>query len=147
MSNKSFQKEYLCLVNGFLKQKIGTIDLPIGRKNGSIIERCIDKNNGHHSITHYEVIKEFQNCSLLKCVLETGRTHQIRVHFAAIDHPLIGDTLYGNKSNLINRQALHSYRIKCIHPISKEFLIFESNLPKDMNEIIKHTKMEVREFI
>lgn len=89
MNDKIFQKEYLCLVEGLLKQKIGTIDLPIGRKNGSIIERCIIQNNGQPSITHYEVLQEFQNYSLIKCLLETGRTHQIRVHMANICHPIL----------------------------------------------------------
>ena len=89
MASKFFRKEYLCLAEGFLKQKIGTINLPIARKAGSIIERCIDKNNGYPSITHYEVIQEFNNYSLIKCQLETGRTHQIRVHMAAIGHPLL----------------------------------------------------------
>lgn len=126
MNNKTFQKEYLCLVDGILEQKTGTINLPIGRKKDSIIERCIDKHNGHPSITHYEVIKEFKNFSLLKCKLETGRTHQIRVHLSAIGHPIVGDTLYSHKSDLINRQALHSYKISCIHPISGKTLIFES---------------------
>ena len=136
MTNKIFQKEYLCFVNGFLEQKTGRIDLPIARKKDSIIERCIDKNNGQHSVTHYEVMKEFSNYSLVKCKLETGRTHQIRVHMAAIGHPLLGDTLYGMKSELINRQALHSYRISCVHPISKESIVFESSLPNDLKEII-----------
>lgn len=89
MSQKTFEKEYLCLANGFLESKVGTIDLPIARKNGSIIERCIDDINGHPSITHYEVIKEFKNFSLIKCKLETGRTHQIRVHLSAIGHSLL----------------------------------------------------------
>lgn len=129
MANKTFVKEYICMVKGFLEAKIGTIDLPIARKTGSIIERCIDKKNGQPSITHYEVIQEFSNHSLVKCKLETGRTHQIRVHMAAIGHPLLGDTLYGTKSDLINRQALHSCRIFCIHPISKKRLIFKSTLP------------------
>lgn len=136
MANKTFQKEYLCFVNGILEQKIGTINLPIARKKDSIIERCIDNNNGQHSVTHYEVIKEFSNYSLVKCKLETGRTHQIRVHMAVIGHPLLGDTLYGMKSELINRQALHSYRISCVHPISKGSLVFESSLPNDLKEII-----------
>ncbi len=132
MDKKTFQKEYLCFVNGFLEQKIGTINLPIARKADSIIERCIDKNSGQPSVTHYEVIKEFSNYSLVRCKLETGRTHQIRVHMCAIGHPLLGDSLYGTKSNLMNRQALHSYRISCIHPISKKSLVFESDLPYDM---------------
>lgn len=89
MANKRFKKEYLCLVDGFLEAKIGTINLPIGRKNGSIIERCIDKNNGQPSVTHYEIIKEFHNYSLIKCKLETGRTHQIRIHMATTGHPLL----------------------------------------------------------
>ncbi|MGN1297613.1 MAG: RluA family pseudouridine synthase [Clostridia bacterium] len=137
MTNKTFQKEYLCFVNGILKQKIGMINLPIARKSGSIIERCIDKNNGHPSITHYEVIREFQNYSLVQCKLETGRTHQIRVHMQAIGHPIIGDTLYGNKSPLIDRQALHSYQIQCIHPVTKEKLNFIAKLPKDMEVLLK----------
>ncbi len=89
MANHTFQKEYVCLVEGFLEQKNATIDLPIGRKNGSIIERCVDKKHGHPSITHYKVIKEFKNFSLVTCQLETGRTHQIRVHMASIGHPLL----------------------------------------------------------
>lgn len=137
MSNKTFQKEYLCFVDGILKQKIGSINLPIARKNCSIIERCIDKNNGHPSITHYEVIKEFQDYSLVQCKLETGRTHQIRVHMQVIGHPIIGDTLYGDKSPFIDRQALHSYQIQCIHPVTKEKLNFIAKLPKDMKVLSK----------
>ena len=136
MDKKAFQKEYIGFVNGFLEQKIGTINLPIARKADSIIERCIDKNSGQPSVTHYEVIKEFSNYSLVKCKLETGRTHQIRVHMSAIGHPLLGDSLYGTKSNLINRQALHSYRISCIHPISKKSLVFDGDLPNDLKELL-----------
>lgn len=102
-----------------------------------MIERCIDENNGHPSITHYKVIKELKNFSLVTCQLETGRTHQIRVHMQAIGHPLLGDTLYGKKSNLIPRQALHSYQIKCVHPISHKNLMFESKIPNDMKILIK----------
>lgn len=89
MANLSFQKEYLCLANGIFPTKTGTIYLPIARKNNSIIERCIDKEFGQPSITHYEVMKEYKNFSLVKCQLETGRTHQIRVHMATIGHPLL----------------------------------------------------------
>ena len=137
MKDNNFQKEYICIVDGILEKKKGTIAYPIARKKDSIIERCVDKENGHLSITHYEVEKEFKNYSLVKCRLETGRTHQIRVHMKEIGHPIIGDTLYGTKSNLISRQALHSSKIRCIHPISKKELIFESKLPKDMKILIK----------
>ena len=89
MLQKTFQKEYLCLVHGLFSKKTGTINLPIARKQGSIIERCIDQKNGQSSITHYKVIQEFKNYSLVKCILETGRTHQIRVHMASIGHALL----------------------------------------------------------
>lgn len=138
MANDTFKKEYLCIVQGLLDKNIDTIDLPIARKRGSIIERCIDKN-GQKSITHYEVIQEFENYSLVQCKLETGRTHQIRVHMQAINHPIIGDTLYGNPSAAIDRQALHSYRIKCIHPVTKEKLSFIAKLPEDMENLYKIT--------
>ena len=115
MHDNIFQKEYLCIIEGILDKKSGMIDLPIARKPGSIIERCVN-STGQPSRTIYEVIKEFQidfendmrPFSLINCKLETGRTHQIRVHFSHIGHPLLGDTLYGKPSNLISRQALHS---------------------------------------
>lgn len=135
MKEKIFKKEYLCIVEGILKQKHGTINLPISRKPGSIIERYVDEN-GQNAITHYEVINEFHNYSLIKCLLETGRTHQIRVHMNYINHPISGDTLYGNPSNLISRQALHSYKIEFIHPISNKPLSFFCNLPTDMKKLI-----------
>ena len=130
MSNNTFEKIYLCLVEGFLQNKQGTINLPIARKEGSIIEREINCS-GKPSITHYKVLKEFKNYSLIECKLETGRTHQIRVHMKAIGHPLIGDTLYGNSSTLINRQALHSYKTSFIHPITKKYIEFIANIPND----------------
>ena len=136
MTNNLFKKEYLCLVDGLFKERSGTIDLPISRKQGSIIERTINKN-GKKSITHYEVLKEFDNYSLVHCKLETGRTHQIRVHMQAIGHSILGDTLYGKYSDLINKQALHSYKIQCIHPVTGKELKFVADLPSDMKQLIK----------
>ena len=129
------KKEYLCLVSGTINQKSGTINLPIARKEGSIMERCIDEK-GKQAITHYKVIKEFKNYSLVECRLETGRTHQIRLHMASIGHPLLGDTLYGTSSSLISRQALHSYKIKFIHPITKKEIELIAKLPQDINTCI-----------
>lgn len=131
MQNKTFNKEYLAIASGSFENKTGTVNLPIARKEGSIIERCIS-SNGQISITHYEVLKEYSSYSLIKCTLETGRTHQIRVHMSAIGHPLIGDTLYGETSNLINRQALHCYRLNFIHPITQKAINLIANLPEDM---------------
>ena len=133
MANKTFKKEYLCIVNGVFDKKTGIINLPVARKSGSIIERCVDIN-GQDAVTYYEVIEEFGNYSMVKCLLETGRTHQIRVHMSYIGHPLLGDTLYGYPSKLINRQALHSYMIEFVHPISKKVMNFTCDLPKDMKQ-------------
>ena len=130
MKNNQFKKEYLAVCDGIFNEKSGTINLPIARKRNSIIERCISEN-GQTAITHYEVLKEFNNYSLVKCSLETGRTHQIRVHMSAIGHPLLGDSLYGSISDLINRQALHCYNLQFIHPVYNNDLNFFGDLPND----------------
>ena len=120
-----FKKEYIAFVVGHFDEPNGTINLPIARKPNSIIERCIS-DKGQEAITDYEVLKEFKvdsDCfSVVECSLKTGRTHQIRVHMAAIGHPLLGDTMYGVSSPLINRQALHSYKISFIHPATNKTL-------------------------
>ena len=135
MNNKEFSKAYLSVVCGHLDKKEGIIDAPISRKENSIIERCVD-SNGQNAITHYKVLKELNNCSLVECNLETGRTHQIRVHFSNLNHPVFGDSLYGSKTNLINRQALHSYRMSFIHPIRKKQITITAVLPHDILKII-----------
>lgn len=136
MKKHIFQKEYLAICKGRFDVKSDTISLPIARKENSIIERCISKD-GQISITHYEVLKQFNDYAFVKCILETGRTHQIRVHLSAIGNPLIGDSLYGSSSNLINRQALHCYTLKFIHPITKQNLEILSELPSDFKKILK----------
>ena len=137
MKNKEFYKEYIAICNGLLNEKQGTINLPISRKEGSIIERCIDEK-GSPSITHYLVLNEYidKDYTVVQCTLETGRTHQIRVHMSAIDHPLLGDTLYGKESNLISRQALHSHKVSFIHPITKERVTYIAPLPYDIRKLI-----------
>lgn len=140
--NKNFEqgigtKKYLALVENQLKDQTGTINKPIGRCYGSIILRTIT-NQGKQAITHYNVVKNFPTASLVEIELETGRTHQIRVHFASINHPLLGDSLYGREEQLIlNRHALHCHYLKFIHPRTGESLEFKSPLPQDINDAIK----------
>ena len=136
MNNCIFKKEYLAIVSGHLKNECGTINLPIARKENSIIERCISAD-GQEAITDYCILKEYDDYSVIKCSLKTGRTHQIRVHMSAIGHPLLGDSLYGSPCNLINRQALHSYKISFIHPITHQKIEFTCKLPDDMKKIVK----------
>lgn len=140
MRNNIFKKEYLAVLDGFIENDFGIIDASISRKEGSIIEREININ-GERAITHYNLIKKFekdgQKLSLVNFVLETGRTHQIRLHSKHLNHPILGDSLYGKSSNLISRQALHAYKIKFIHPISKKEFNLEIDLPEDIKNIIK----------
>ena len=117
MNLNQFKKEYIAILEGILDKKSGTINAPIARKAGSIIEREVNEI-GDFAITHYKVLQESNNLSLVQFTLETGRTHQIRVHSKYIGHPILGDTLYGNPSNLVERQALHCYKLEFIHPIT-----------------------------
>lgn len=133
MKNNTFKKEYLAILNGILEKNSDIISAPIARKENSIIERCVNFETGDIAITHYDLIKTIDNkYSLVHFVLETGRTHQIRVHSAYIGHPILGDTLYGSSSTLINRQALHAQKVSFIHPITKKIIILEAPLPEDM---------------
>ena len=136
MKSKEFIKEYIAILNGVLSTQKGIINAPISRKEGSIIERTISPN-GDVAITHYEVIGTINNMSLVKFILETGRTHQIRVHSSFIGHPIIGDTLYGTSSNIIDRQALHAYKVSFIHPITKKQISITANLPDDIRNIVE----------
>lgn len=137
VKNRQFHRQYLAIVKGSLPDQSGTIDAPIARVSDSIITRCVDFENGERAVTHYQVIKEENNHSLLKIQLETGRTHQIRVHFKHIGHPLIGDYLYNPDMDLIARQALHSYEISFNHPITGVPLKFTCPPPEDMQHVIR----------
>lgn len=140
MKSNVFKKEYIAICSGVFDDKNGIINEPIARKSGSIIERCVD-SSGDTAITHYEVLDNNCGVSILKLLLETGRTHQIRVHLSYIGHPIIGDTLYGSSSELIDRQALHSYRIEFIHPISKKSMSITAPLFEDMLNVIKELNL------
>lgn len=136
VKNRQFHREYYAIVRGSLDEKSGTIDAPIGRVDDSIITRQVDFENGERAVTHYEVIKENKEHSLVSIHLETGRTHQIRVHFKYIGHPLIGDHLYNPDYEYMTRQALHSHKIEFTHPITGEQLSFTADLPSDMQFIL-----------
>lgn len=135
MKNNIFKKEYIAIVEGTLEKKNDVIDLPISRKENSIIERCVSPD-GEYALTEYNVEKEFNDLSLLHITIKTGRTHQIRVHMSNIGHPILGDTLYGKTSNLISRQALHAYKVEFVHPISKKKMKIIAPLPDDIKNII-----------
>lgn len=128
MSDGSFKKSYLALASGIFNKKDDVLTFPIARKQSSIIERCVDFENGQFSSTHYRVIKEIDGNSLILCSLKTGRTHQIRVHLSYIGHPLVGDSLYGNcsASEFPDGQKLHCYRLKFVHPITNNLIILKS---------------------
>lgn len=135
VSRRLIHREYVAIVKGNPPDS-GTIDAPIGRKSDSAIERIVDFECGEVAVTHYQKLVCDNNHSLLKLKLETGRTHQIRVHMKHIGYPLIGDYLYHPDYTYIKRQALHSYRLTFTHPITKEPLEFIAPLPPDMAEIL-----------
>ena len=130
---KHIKREYLAIVTGVIEES-GTIDAPIGRKTSSTIERHIDYAHGEHAVTHYRKIDTKNGYTLLSLILETGRTHQIRVHMSSIGHPLIGDFLYHPTSTELPRQALHSHKLEFTHPITGAPMLFTAPLPKDMAE-------------
>ena len=135
MVNREIHRTYLAVVKGELPEK-GTIDFPIARKDGSTVERCVDMSGGEYAVTHFECVEKNEKYSLAKIWLETGRTHQIRVHMNAIGHPLPGDFLYHNDRSEIGRQALHSWRLEFHHPVTGELLKFEQPLPEDMRNLL-----------
>ena len=141
MSENKVTKKYLAVVHGILEEKEGTIDLPIYRPEGTDfgIMRVVDER-GQRSITHYKVVEEYEDATLVECTLETGRTHQIRVHLSSIGHPIYGDSLYGygdEEQDLINRQALHAYSLDFKSPRTEEILSLKSELPQDIKELIE----------
>jgi 23S rRNA pseudouridine1911/1915/1917 synthase len=143
------EKIYIAVVMGTVEKKQATIEAPIALKTEDAPERCVRKD-GAPSITHYKVINQFviagsdpqsltdktKELTLLQLKLETGRTHQIRVHMQHIGHPIIGDTLYGGESDLINRTALHAKKITFRHPTTNEKLTIEAKIPYDINTVI-----------
>lgn len=139
ISIKSVRRSYQAICSGKIPEA-GTIDAPIARAAESTIERCVDYTTGEHAITHFHRLAydEVKNLSLVELHLETGRTHQIRVHLKHIGHPIIGDFLYNPDYRYCNRQALHSATLTFTHPITKKEMHFASPLPEDLKCIFPH---------
>lgn len=135
VGRKELEREYRAIVRGHVEPPEGTIDAPLVRKPGSIIEREVDFERGERAVTHYKVLKEMSGYSLVSLVLETGRTHQIRVHMKYLGYPLIGDYLYNPDMERIGRQALHSYRLRFFHPVTEKLMEFTAPLPQDMQQV------------
>ncbi|KFM99887.1 RluA family pseudouridine synthase [Bacillus clarus] len=133
---KQVKRTYEAIVHGELSDEAGTIDAPIGRKADSIIERTVCEE-GQRAVTHFRVIESSSNQTLVALELETGRTHQIRVHMAHIGHPLLGDDLYGGQRDVIKRQALHSTSLTFYHPILEKEMSFFASIPSDMQEVLR----------
>ena len=127
----SFTREYEAIVFGNLKNDTGTVDAPIGRHATDRKKMCITPKNSKNAVTHYSVIKRYKGYTHIKCVLETGRTHQIRVHMSSLGHPVSGDLVYGVKSEKVDftGQCLHARKIGFVHPKTGEYLEFSSELP------------------
>ena len=132
------QKTYIAVTEGIIKEANGVIDAPIARREASLIERCI-RNDGQISCTHFTVLDAANDLTIVEVTPKTGRTHQIRVHFAHIGHPLAGDTLYGGHDAQIGRHALHACQFEFKHPINNNPIILHANLPNDMLELIHNS--------
>lgn len=135
MKNRNIKREYLAICSGYVPFN-GVINAAIKRADSSTIERCVNREYGENDITHFEKIHTLNKLSLIKLSLETGRTHQIRVHMKYINAPIIGDFLYNPDFRYIKRQALHSHKLKFNHPITGEPLEFIAPMPDDMQKLI-----------
>ena len=134
---REVHREYLAIARGSVTPSEGTIQAPLGRKEGTIIERTVDWEHGEDAVTHYKVVKEANGHSLVSLRLETGRTHQIRIHMKYLGYPLIGDYLYNPDMEYMTRQALHSHHMEFTHPITGEHMSFTAPLPEDMARIMQ----------
>lgn len=138
MKQRQIRRTYLAIVQGIAPEQ-GTIDAPIGRAADSTIERQVDFANGESAVTHYERLATYHSYSLIELHLETGRTHQIRVHMKHTGHPLLGDFLYHPEDHSISRQALHCASLTFTHPITGETLTINAKLPEDMQQLLSQS--------
>ncbi len=139
ISEKTVTREYIALVSGIINEDSATIDAPIGRDINNRKKMCVTENNSKEAVTHIKVLARYNNATLIKCKLETGRTHQIRVHLSYINHPIINDPVYGLK-HLIDKdfgQMLHAKTLGFIHPRTGKYLEFTCEPPTRFQEIVK----------
>lgn len=139
---RKVKRTYIAIVEGKFAQTKGIIDQPIGRDRHHATRRRISPN-GQKAITHYQVEQYLssKDLSIVSLQLDTGRTHQIRVHLSSMNHPIIGDVLYGGKKGLMNRQALHAAKVSLTHPLTEEEIEVEAKFPKDMLSIITKAQL------
>lgn len=135
----SITRKYRAIVHGVIKEESGTVDAPIGRDEKDRLKMAVNYKNGREAVTHYRVLERFSNHTYIECRLETGRTHQIRVHMASMNHPLLGDKVYGRHREkwVLDGQTLHAMTIGFLHPVSKEYLEFSAPLPKYFEELLQ----------
>ncbi|HJC99839.1 MAG TPA: RluA family pseudouridine synthase [Candidatus Dwaynia gallinarum] len=139
-----FKKEYLAIVHGNLKEVEGVIEKNIFRPSDDSIKRVVHNTEGQYAKTIYKVIERYENSDLVNVLIETGRTHQIRVHMNYLGHPIVGDDLYGFENSEVKRQLLHAHKIKFHHPYTKEVLTFKCPMPDDMlNYIEKQNNLKI----
>jgi len=141
LASREMGREYLAIVRGVIKGEKGRIDKPIGRHPEHRKKISVNTNRPKDAITDYEVLERYKDSTYLKVSLRTGRTHQIRVHLSSINHPILGDLLYGKKkTNLISRPALHATKMRLIHPSTGKEILFEAKPPDDFNAVLKHLR-------
>lgn len=143
IKEKSVKRSYICIANGVVQNNRGVIDAPIGRHASERKKMAVTDKNSKNAVTHFEVIERFQNYTYLTCRLETGRTHQIRVHLKYIGHPVLGDPLYGTKKNEFNLtgQVLHAKTLGFVHPESGEYMEFNSEIPDYFKNLLNSLKV------
>jgi len=143
LKDKTLSRIYVALVKGRINHDTGTIDAPIGRDPLDRKKMCVTDENSKEAITHFKVLERYKNASLIECKLETGRTHQIRVHMNYIDHPIINDPVYGPKKRISDfGQMLHAKEIGFIHPKTNEYMTFKCDVPEEFNNILEEYKSE-----
>jgi len=140
----SIKRKYKAVVHGNLKEDEGVIDKPIGRHDIDRKKMSVNAKHSKQAITHYKVIERFKSATLIECELETGRTHQIRVHMASINHPLYGDSVYGydKEKYQLDGQVLHAETLGFIHPTTKEYMEFNVEIPEYFKELLRKLRLE-----